>query len=135
MSDLAADDTLQTVEGRIARAVDIDERLREWCSTRSAEAGAEALQANGVPAGRVQDAEDLMNDPQLAARDFWRSTEHALFGERPYERFPARWSGTDLEPYVLSGAYIGEHNFDVYVELAGLEFEAVAEGMGDGLFA
>ncbi len=36
---------------------------------------------------------------------------------------------------MLSGAYIGEHNFDVYVELAGLEFEAIAEGMGDGLFA
>ena len=135
MSDLAADETLQTVEGRIARVAEIDERLREWCSTRSAEAGAEALQANGVPAGRVQDAGDLMDDPQLNARDFWRSTDHAMFGTRPYERFPALWSGTDLEPYVLSGAYIGEHNFEAYVELAGLEIEAIAEGMGDGLFA
>ncbi len=135
MSDLAADDTLQTVEGRIARVDEIDERLREWCTTRSAEAGAEALQANGVPAGRVQDAGDLMDDPQHRARDFWRSTEHALFGTRPYDRFPAVWSGTDLEPYVLSGAYIGEHNFETYAELAGLEIEAVAEGMGDGLFA
>jgi crotonobetainyl-CoA:carnitine CoA-transferase CaiB-like acyl-CoA transferase len=135
LSDLAADDTLQTVEGRIARAAQIDERLSEWCSTRSAEAGAEALQANGVPAGRVQDAGDLMDDPQLQARDFWRSTEHALFGTRPYERFPAFWSGTDLEPYVLSGAYIGEHNFEAYPELAGLEIEAIAEGMGDGLFS
>ncbi len=135
MSDLAADDTLQTVEGRIARAAEIDDRLREWCSTRSAEAGAEALQANGVPAGRVQDAGDLMDDPQLRARDFWRSTEHALYGTRPYDRFPGLWSGTDLEPYVLSGAYIGEHNFEAYVELAGLEIEAIAEGMGDGLFA
>jgi len=44
MSDLAADDMLQTVEGRIARVVEIDDRLREWCSTRMAEAGAEALQ-------------------------------------------------------------------------------------------
>ena len=68
MSELAADDTLQTVDGRIARAVEIDDRLREWCSTRGAEAGAEALQANGVPAGRVQDAGDLMDDPQLAGK-------------------------------------------------------------------
>ena len=135
LSDLAADDTLQTVAGRIARVVEIDERLRQWCSTRSAEAGAEALQANGVPAGRVQDAGDLMDDPQLDARGFWRSTEHAVYGTRPYDRFPALWSGTDLEPYVLSGAYIGEHNFDVYLELAGLEVDAIATGMGDGLFA
>ena len=26
------------------------------------------------------------------------------------------------------GSYIGEHNFDVYVDVAGLEFDAVAEG-------
>jgi crotonobetainyl-CoA:carnitine CoA-transferase CaiB-like acyl-CoA transferase len=132
---LAEDDTLRTVAGRIARASEIDECLRSWCATRSAEAGAEQLQANGVPAGRVQDAGDLMDDPQLVARDFWRSVEHALYGTRPYDRFPARWSGTDLEPYLPSGAYIGEHNFDAYVELAGLEFDAIAEGMGDGLFA
>ena len=135
MSDLATDDELQTVGGRISRAVEIDDRLREWCSARTAEAGAEALQANGVPAGRVQDAGDLMEDPQLAARDFWRSTDHAAFGKRPHERFPGLWSGTDLEPYVASGAYVGEHNFDVFVELAGLEIEAIADGMGDGLFA
>jgi hypothetical protein len=75
-----------------------------------------------------------MEDPQLGARDFWRSSEHAVFGERPYDRFPALWSGTDLEPYHLSGAYIGEHNFDVYAELAGLDAETIALGMADGLF-
>ena len=58
-----------------------------------------------------------------------------MFGERPYDRFPALWSGTDLEPYVLSGGYIGESNFDVYRELAGLDEEAIANGMGDGLFS
>jgi crotonobetainyl-CoA:carnitine CoA-transferase CaiB-like acyl-CoA transferase len=135
MTDLAADHALHTVEGRLARAAEIDERLRAWCTTRAAEVGAEELQANGVPAGRVQDAGDLMTDPQLLARDFWRSSDHAVFGTRPYDRFPARWSGTDLEPYMPSGAYIGEHNFDVYVDLAGVEFDVVAEGMGDGLFA
>ena len=92
------------------------------------------LQANGVPAGKVQDAGDLTADPQLVARDFWRRTDHAVFGERPYDRFPALWSGTDLEPYVLSGAFIGERNFDVYRELAGLTRRTIAIGMGDGLF-
>jgi hypothetical protein len=57
-----------------------------------------------------------------------------VFGPRPYDRFPAVWSTTDLEPYHLSGAYIGEHNFDVYTEVAGLSVEEVATGIGDGLF-
>jgi crotonobetainyl-CoA:carnitine CoA-transferase CaiB-like acyl-CoA transferase len=101
---------------------------------RLASAAADALQANGVPAGMVQDAGDLTVDPQLLARHFWRRTDHVVFGERPYDRFPALWSDTDLEPYVLSGGYIGEANFDVYRELAGLDEETIATGMGDGLF-
>ena len=134
LTDLAADVALDNVDGRIARVEEIDAQLREWCATRSAGAAAEALQANGVPAGAVQDAGDLMDDPQLLARNFWRSADHALFGPRPYDRYPAIWSRSDLEPYVPPGSYIGEHNFDVYVDVAGLEFDAVAEGMGDGLF-
>jgi crotonobetainyl-CoA:carnitine CoA-transferase CaiB-like acyl-CoA transferase len=135
MADLAQDPSLATVAGRFARREEIDARLREWCMNRLASAAAEALQANGVPAGMVQDAGDLTVDPQLLARHFWRRTDHVVFGERPYDRFPALWSDTDLEPYVLSGGYIGEANFDVYRELAGLDEETIATGMGDGLFS
>ena len=35
---------------------------------------------------------------------------------------------------MLSGAFIGEPNFDVYRDLAGLDEEDIAIGMGDGLF-
>jgi crotonobetainyl-CoA:carnitine CoA-transferase CaiB-like acyl-CoA transferase len=135
MADLAQDPSLATVAGRFARREEIDARLREWCANRLATTATEELQANGVPAGVVQDAGDLTVDPQLVARHFWRSTDHVVFGERPYDRFPALWSGTDLEPYVLSGGYIGESNFDVYRDLAGLDEEAIATGMGDGLFS
>jgi crotonobetainyl-CoA:carnitine CoA-transferase CaiB-like acyl-CoA transferase len=134
IADLAADPALATAAGRFSRRADIDARLAEWCAHRPADAAAAALQAAGVPAGKVQDGGDLTNDPQLIARNFWRSTDHAVFGPRPFDRFPAMWSGTDLEPYFLSGAYIGEHNFDVYRELAGLDDDTIAERMGDGLF-
>jgi crotonobetainyl-CoA:carnitine CoA-transferase CaiB-like acyl-CoA transferase len=75
-----------------------------------------------------------MADPQLNARDMWRTFDHAVFGERPYDRFPAIWSGTSLEPYRAAPAYVGEHNFEVYPELAAIDEGAVAEGMADGLF-
>jgi crotonobetainyl-CoA:carnitine CoA-transferase CaiB-like acyl-CoA transferase len=134
IGDLAADLECSTVAGRLARATEIDARLKTWCTSRSAGAAAEALQANGVPAGMVQDGGDLMVDPQLVARDFWKVADHPVFGERPFDRFPAVWSDADLEPYLLSGAYIGEHNFDIYGQLVGLNEEDIAEGMGDGLF-
>jgi crotonobetainyl-CoA:carnitine CoA-transferase CaiB-like acyl-CoA transferase len=135
IADLASDPALATAAGRFARREEIDARLAEWCTHRTAEQGAAALQDAGVPAGKVQDGDDLTNDPQLLARNFWRSTDHAVFGPRPYDRFPALWSGTDLEPYVLSGAYIGEDNFAVYRDLVGLDDETIGERMADGLFA
>jgi crotonobetainyl-CoA:carnitine CoA-transferase CaiB-like acyl-CoA transferase len=134
IADLADDPHLATAEGRIERSAEIDERIRRWCSSRRAEDAAAALQANGVPAGVVQDGGDLSADPQLLARDFWRTNDHAVFGTRPYDRFPALWSSTDLEPYVLSGAYIGEHNFEVYRDLGGMADDDIVEGMGNGLF-
>jgi hypothetical protein len=40
-----------------------------------------------------------------------------------------------LAPYAPPPSYVGEHNFEVYVELAGFDEVEVAEGMGDGLFS
>jgi benzylsuccinate CoA-transferase BbsF subunit len=134
IADLADDSELATSAGRIRRSDEVDERLRRWCATRTADAAVDALQANGVPAGQVQHAGDLMADPQLIDRNFWRTAQHDLFGERPFDRFPALWSTSDLEPYVPSGAFIGEHNFEVYRDLAGLDDEDIATGIGNGLF-
>ncbi|HET6920617.1 MAG TPA: CoA transferase [Jiangellaceae bacterium] len=134
IDDLANDPELATTAGRIAHIAEIDARLRQWCFNRTAEAAATALQTNGVPAGKVEDAGDLMTDPQLLARDFWQTTDHAVFGKRPYDRFPAPWSTTDLQPYLLSGAYIGEHNFEVYRDLAGISENDIATAMADGRF-
>ena len=105
-----------------------------WVRTVAAEAAQEQLQRAGVPAGVIQDAADLMLDPQLLARQLWHECDHAVFGARPYDRFPALFSTMDLAPYRPPPAYVGEHNFEVYEELAGMDVEAVADGMGDGLF-
>ncbi len=134
IADLAADPTLATAAGRCARAAEIDARLRWWCSTRTADLAVAALQGNGVPAGKVQDAGDLMHDPQLVARDFWRTFDHDVFGTRPTDRFPGLWSTTDLQPYTTSGAFIGEANFDVYREIAALSEDEIGAAVGDALF-
>jgi crotonobetainyl-CoA:carnitine CoA-transferase CaiB-like acyl-CoA transferase len=134
IADLARDPSLATAAGRFARRGEIDARMRLWCASRTADSAAEALQSNGVPAGKVQDGGDLTADPQHVHRNLFRQTQHAVFGERSYDRVPAIWSGTDLEPYVLSGSYIGEDNFDVYQKLAGISEEDIALGIGDGLY-
>jgi benzylsuccinate CoA-transferase BbsF subunit len=109
--------------------------VRSWLAGKSADDAQETLQAAGVPCGRIQNGADLMADPQLNARQLWRMCDHAVFGERPYDRFPAIWSGTTLEPYIPPPAYVGEHNFEAYPEAAGIPEEEVGEGMADGLFS
>ncbi len=131
---LARDSQCDTAAGRFERRADIDAALREWSQNRIARVAVQALQSVGIPAGMVQGGEDLMNDPQHVSRNLFRSGEHQVFGERPYDRFPGLWSGTDLEPYLLSPGYLGEHNFEIFTELSGMTDEEVALGMGDGLF-
>jgi crotonobetainyl-CoA:carnitine CoA-transferase CaiB-like acyl-CoA transferase len=132
-SDVTAE--LSTVEDRRVRRATVDAALADWCRARSAGAAMEELQAAGVAAGAVQDADDLYrNDPQLEARSFWLDADHDEFGSRPHDRFPGLWSESELEPYRRAPAYLGEANFDVWTEVAGLDVEEVAEGIANGLF-
>ena len=132
---LADDPTLQSEAGRVLRRAEIDAALAAWALTVQAEDASVALQGVGVPAGRVQNAQDLAEtDPQLAARGFWLEADNALFGRRTFDRFPAKFSGSELEPYEPS-PYLGQHTFDIYGELANMTDEAIAEGLGNGLFA
>ncbi|HEV3226420.1 MAG TPA: CoA transferase, partial [Acidimicrobiales bacterium] len=129
------DDRLSFASERDSRRVEVDALVGRWTATVTADVAQQRLQVAGVPAGAVQDGGDLMADPQLVTRDLWRHCDHAVFGGRPYDRVPALWSASTLEPYVPPPAYVGEHNFEVYEELAGMDAGEIAEGMADGLFA
>jgi crotonobetainyl-CoA:carnitine CoA-transferase CaiB-like acyl-CoA transferase len=111
------------------------ESLAAWCTARSAADAMETLQAAGVPAGRVQNAQHLFgDDAQLAAREFFRTLESPVFGTRPHERFPALFSASVLEPYLRAPAYVGEHNFEV-LGACGVSEDEVAAAIGDGRLA
>ncbi|HEX9530535.1 MAG TPA: CoA transferase, partial [Acidimicrobiales bacterium] len=130
-----ADPSLAAAPARRQRLAEVDAAVAAWALTVTADEAQERLQAVGVPAGKVQHPGHLMEDPQLRARGLWRTRDHAVFGERPYDRFPAIWSGTTLEPYLPSPTYVGEHNFEVYGALAGLDETEIAVGISDNLFA
>jgi crotonobetainyl-CoA:carnitine CoA-transferase CaiB-like acyl-CoA transferase len=132
---LEGDAALETVEGRLGRRTQVDRLVGRWVATVTADEGQALLQAAAVPAGKIQNGEDLMADPQLVDRKMWGTFDHAVFGSRPFDRYPAIWSGTTLQPYMAAPAYIGEHNFEVYAEVAGLDEATVAEGISDGLFS
>jgi crotonobetainyl-CoA:carnitine CoA-transferase CaiB-like acyl-CoA transferase len=124
-----------TVAQRRAARHEIGDALSRWCRQQQAGAAMERLQASGVAAGAVQDAEDLAErDPQLQARRFWLDADHDVFGRRRHDRFPALWSGSELEPYRPAPPYLGEANFEIWTDLVGLDPAEVAEGIASGLF-
>ena len=74
----------------------------------------ELLDANGIANGRLNDAQDVWDHPQLAARDRWREvqTEHG-----PYRGLLPPFTFTDVEMGMGPVPGIGQHTDEVLAEL------------------
>jgi benzylsuccinate CoA-transferase BbsF subunit len=59
---------------------------------------ARELQDRGVAAAVVETPGDLFTDPNLVARDFWRTLDHAVLGEYTVGSMPFGWRGADRGP-------------------------------------
>lgn len=91
------------------------------------------LQGAGLPAGAVQNAQDLIvDDPQLRHREHWRYLEHPEMGRSLYGVSPFRLSST---PGELSRAapLLGEHTDEVLRDVLGLSTESIAELSASGV--
>ncbi len=69
--ELMVDDTLLPPAARADRAEEIDAALDPWLSTHTCVEAVAALQANRVPAGRLNDFTDVLAAEQLAVRHAW----------------------------------------------------------------
>lgn len=79
---------------------------------------------NDIMLAPVNNVEDLVNSPQLKARDFWAKVDHFELGEKiTYPGWPIRW--TDLPAYQprRRSPLIGEHNMEIYGDELGLQRE------------
>jgi len=95
----------------------IDEVLRRFFATRTKWQLYEEGQGRRLLIGIVSTPEDLANNPQLAARNWLQSVEHAALGEAvPYPGPPYRLSET---PWRIdrSPPQLGEHTDEVLREI------------------
>ncbi|WP_159917700.1 CaiB/BaiF CoA-transferase family protein [Pantoea sp. 18069] len=70
---------------------------RAWCLQRSAQVAAEQLQSAGIAAGAVNDASDLLRDPQLLARGFFECVDfESDIGVRALIGRPYQWQGAPV---------------------------------------
>lgn len=90
-----------------------------WCAAREDHAIAQALQAAGIAAGVVQDAEDMIErDPQLAHRAALATLDHPLLGAFGHVATPLTLSIDHFVPF--RAPRMGEHCDVVAREICGL---------------
>jgi benzylsuccinate CoA-transferase BbsF subunit len=111
---------------------ELESLIAAWTLDHTADQVMHMLQDAGVPAGAVQNAEDLFSDPQLRHREHFRFLEHREIGAHAYQAPAYRLSST---PCSLSkpAPCLGEDNEYVYREVLGLSDDEIAELLIEGV--
>ena len=106
---------------------ELDSLIEEWTRQHDHYEAMRILQQSGVPAGAVLNPKEVLLDPHLLERRFFRVIEHAPeVGKRPQPmQMPAKFSeswGGPLRP----APRVGEHNEYILGELLGMSMEEIA---------
>lgn len=109
---------------------EIDAIFYPWLLERTKQQVMERAQAEGLPVGALNRADDVMRDPQLQARGFWVDLHHPEAGSLLQPGAPFRMHGTpgDLRRAPL----IGEHTLPV-LERLGYTAEDAARLRANGV--
>ncbi len=124
----------EAADGRLNHEAELDKYIEAWTRQYTAEEVMRLLQAAGVPAGVVQNGQDIMNDPQLEHRQHFRRLEHTEIGEHLCEMPPARFSDTPPE-FGAPFPSLGEHNELVCSKILGLSDQEFSELIAEGVLA
>ncbi len=120
-------------EERASRHDELDELIGHWTGTQPADAVAECLQADGVPAGAVLDTLAIHDDPQLVARAFYREVPNEKMHR--YRQSGPTWSVHGPPQHEMRRSpWFGEHNRELLTEL-GLDDDQLAALERDRIIA
>jgi len=111
--ELADDERYATHGGRGANAEELDQLIATWSAKQPAPSLLAELHENGIPAGLIYRAADMLTDPHFAARNAIVRMLHPEFGEIPMQNVVPQLSETPGAVRSL-GPTLGEHNAEVY---------------------
>ena len=112
---------------RREQAENLDWAVQTACENFDRDVLVEALLAAGVPAAAVVAAEHVLDNPQLAARDYFEAVEHPVAGTIRVPGPGVRWQRRTGAMHARPAPLLGEHNDEVLGGLLGLSPQRLAE--------
>jgi crotonobetainyl-CoA:carnitine CoA-transferase CaiB-like acyl-CoA transferase len=122
--ELAQDERFRSNAGRVRHRATLLPMLRERMRRRRSADWLTALEAAGVPAGPINDLEQVFADPQVVARGLRLDLPHPLAGSAPGVRNPINYSATPID-YRQAPPTLGQHTEQVLQELLDLDAAAI----------
>jgi formyl-CoA transferase len=117
--DLVDDERFSNHAARGRNQEELDRLIAEWTAEVKADDLLRTLDENGVPAGRIYKASDMLEDPHFQAREDIVEVPHPVFGSFPMHGVFPRLSRTPGRVRWV-GPELGQHNEEVYGDLLGL---------------
>jgi formyl-CoA transferase len=118
--ELASDPRYATHLARGRHQTELDALIADWTRHRSADEVISAMRENGVPAGKIYRAPDMLDDPHFLARQAIVRVAHKTFGDVAMQNVVPKLSAT---PGAIrtTGPALGEHNDEIYRTLLGFD--------------
>jgi benzylsuccinate CoA-transferase BbsF subunit len=113
-----------TFKSRKKNEAELDRLIEKWTVKRLAEKVMMLMQKAGVPAGVVNDGEDLLTrDPQLKSRGYYVYLDHPEAGRIAHDGLTFNLSETPGE--IRRAPLLGEHNDYVFKEVLGFSEDEI----------
>jgi formyl-CoA transferase len=101
--------------------------IEAWLADKTRAEAVELLGQHGVPSGPVNTAEDIFEDPHVAARQMLVTVDDPVAGPRKYARSPLHLSATP-EISTEPAPHLGEHTRPILRDLLGYD-DAQIDGL------
>ena len=131
--DLAQDEELRVLEGRIKRIDEVTNAVAAWTSVRTREEITSVCQGAQVAAAPLRDVKEILSDPHLIARGFLQGTPTPS-GTVMLPNSPVRYDGSSLR-HLSEAPGLGEHTDEVLADLCALDEVELKELHGQAVIA
>lgn len=131
--DWTKEPRFSSLQSRKDNEDELEKLVAEWTKQHSAEEVMHLMQASGVSAGIVQNAQDLVDrDPQLKERQFLVPVQHPVLGTFGHQAPPYKLLKTKAQ--LRAAPCLGEHAEYVCTQLLGVDDKEFTQLLQSGVF-